>query len=176
MNMMSDHGADGIAERVSAESLEAASPMIWRACTRAKRNCSSESISTRLRPAVKRWALSAASIMWRMRTASSGRILDHGGAHHLVTEVAAEVAGGAQIDLPPSQQLEKLPRDSAKPYQPGCGGWLELNQQVHVAVGAASSLQRRAEQRKPPDVMAPAKSGERVFVGEQTLSRRSLLM
>ncbi len=37
-------------------------------------------------------------------------------------KIAAEVAGGAQINLAAIQQRRKLPRDSAEPDQSGCAG------------------------------------------------------
>src|SRR5208337_3666396 len=171
MYMMSAQGK-GMMERVSGEILDAASPMIWTACTTAKRSCSSVWISARSRPATKRSALSAASIMWRMRTASSGRILHLGAAHYLVAKIATEVAGRPQIDLPPAEQPGKLAGDARKSYQARRGARLELNQKIDVAVGPRDALEPRAEQGEAPDAMTLAERGQRRRVRKQGFGHR----
>jgi hypothetical protein len=51
--------------------------------------------SVRPRPDTKRSHASAASIMWRMRIASSRRILGRGCSQHLIAEVTAEILRSA---------------------------------------------------------------------------------
>src|SRR5208337_3729827 len=172
MYMMSTQGK-GMMERVSGEILDAASPMIWTACTTAKRNCSSVSMSARSRPATDRSALSAASIIWRMRTASSGGILHLGGAHHLVPKIAAEVAGRPQIDLAPAEQRRKLAGDARKSYQAGRGARLELDQKIDVAIGPRCALEPRAEQGEATDAIALTERGQGRRVRKQGLGHLS---
>src|SRR5437016_3916943 len=101
---MAIQGTEGVADRVSAETLEAASPMISTARTTAKRNMTSLSRSLRCRPSMNCPAVSAASIMWRSRMVSSGFILHLGRPYNLLAKIAAQVLGGAQIHLASAQQ------------------------------------------------------------------------
>ena len=66
-------------------------------------NTLSVSRSPRFLPVANCSTDSAASIMCRMRTRSSLRILDLRGANHLISEVAAKVVGGSQVNTPPSE-------------------------------------------------------------------------
>lgn len=77
--------------------------MISAALTSAKTSIWSEFKSARCRPLTKLSALSAALIMCKIRMRSSSGILHLGGAHHLVSEISAELLRGSQID-PPSAQ------------------------------------------------------------------------
>ena len=92
---------EGADTRVSRLTFEAASPKISAARTRAKRSMRLISSSARLRPETNRSHASAASIICRIRIASSRRILDRGGLQHLIAEVAAEILRCSQVDLPP---------------------------------------------------------------------------
>lgn len=49
--------------------------------------------------------------MWRMRIASSGDILHLGGAHHLVTEMAAQVLRRTQVNGARPQQGREVRLD-----------------------------------------------------------------
>jgi hypothetical protein len=135
MPMMRAQGTDGVAARVPGEILDAASPTIWMAWTTAKGSIVSSSRSARWRPAMNRCAVCPASIMWRIRIASSGVKLRLRGAHHLVPEIAAQVARGAEVDLAPAQKLREVDLDLGHRQQAGRGARFELDEQINVAVG-----------------------------------------
>src|ERR1700740_1980041 len=98
-----------------------------------------------------------ASAMCLMRTLSSRFILNFRRADDLVSEIAAEILGGAQVDLPPSEQRRKLKFDFGHREQAWCRTRLEFHEQIDVAVEPVGSFQRGTEQGQPPDAVAPAK-------------------
>lgn len=54
---------------------------------------------------------SAASTMWRIRTRSSGRILNLGESYHLIAKMSAQILSRAQIDSPAAKQRRQLGLD-----------------------------------------------------------------
>lgn len=72
-------------------------------------------------------------------------LLDHGGA-----EVSAQVLGRAQVHPAPDELLE-FEFDGGEPQQSGRATWLELHQQVEIAVGTQLPPECRAEQGQVSD-------------------------
>jgi hypothetical protein len=66
--------------------------------------------------------------------------------HHLVAEIAAEVARRPQIDFPPAQQLREVDLDLRHRQQAGRGARFEFDEQIYVAIGPVGAFERRAEE------------------------------
>src|SRR6516225_8115698 len=104
------HGMSAATSRVVALTLLAASPTISMARTSANTNIRSASRSLRTFPETKPHAVSAASIIWRSRTRSSGGKLDLGHAFDGLAEMRTEFVCSPQIYLP-AQQSRQLGLD-----------------------------------------------------------------
>ena len=95
-----------------------------------------------------------------MRMASSGCKLRLRRAHHLIAEIPAQVAGGAEIDPAPAEKPGQIDFDLRHCQQARGRVRFEFHQQVHIAVRPVGVFQRGAEQRQPPDAVAPANLGQ----------------
>src|SRR5262245_20615375 len=113
---------------------------------------------------MKRLAASAASIMWRMRLASSGRILHFGGAFDFVPEQPTEVAGGAKVDRPSTDNFGHLCLDRRQADQARLLAHLEFHEKVDITVRPRGALEGRAEHREPRYMMSSAHGGQNACV------------
>src|SRR3954470_13946862 len=86
-------------------------------------------------------------------------ILHLGAPQHLVANPAVEKLGRDEIDTPAVEKSRKLILEPDEPetrYMPG----LELYEDVDIALRTEVFPQNGAEEREPPDVIAPAEFGE----------------
>lgn len=52
------------------------------------------------------------------------------------SEVPAQLFGGPEVYLPPSEQGGKLAFKSGKPEKANRGSWMEFDKHVHIAIGS----------------------------------------
>ncbi|MCX7993726.1 MAG: hypothetical protein N2651_08675, partial [Fimbriimonadales bacterium] len=72
-------------------------------------------------------------------------------------EIAAQVARRSQIDFSPAEQLCEFPLQASNAQQARNMSFLELYQQIDVALGVKVAVKGRAEQREFSDMLLPAK-------------------
>ena len=132
----------------------AASPTISTSLVNASRRISSSSSALRDVPWEYRSAFSPASRRWASRTTSSGggiqqaRTCGHG-----IPDVAAQVAGRAEIDFP-AEQLGQLEFKTGQQEQTRDPSGLELDEEVDVAIWAQLATKRRAEEAQPANAVS----------------------
>ena len=83
--------------------------------------------------------------------------------------MSAQVLRGAKIDPPAVKEGGQLGLDASQPEQSGSGARLELDEQVHVAVGPGRTREIRSEQGQPADAVLPTHAGKRLRVAWEFL-------
>jgi hypothetical protein len=99
-----------------------------------------------------------------MRIASSTRILHLRGFDDVISKVARQVAGGAQIHLASPEQIRKLDLHGGDAQETGNVRRVELDEQIDIAVRARCPFKLRAEQRQAANVVSFAKPSDRGFI------------
>lgn len=129
--------------------------------------------SSRRRPRVNVMISLTASAMCRNRIRSPCFILHLGHADDFIAQIAAEITRYAQIDLSAADQFGQFQLDFGYGEKTRPCFRRELDQDVHVAVGAIGSLKHRPEQRQPGDKVTPAERVERGSIGKNLVMRNS---
>lgn len=102
-------------------------------------------VPERLPPASRRWA---------SRTTSSGGGIQHARTSgHGIPDVAAQVAGRAEIDFP-AEQLGQLEFKTGQQEQTRDPPGLELDEEVDVTIWAQLATKRRAEEAQPANAVS----------------------
>jgi hypothetical protein len=150
------HGTSGALSRVAAEIFPAASPMISMQRITANSVFLSYSNPTRVSPATKLMASSAASIMCSSRIRASGGVLDDGLTQNLVAKMMAQFAWRSQIDSPSAHHHRQFRPHFRKADQSRLHAALEFDWEVDIAVGIRRAPGMRTEKRKSPDMVVTA--------------------
>jgi len=81
--------------------------------------------------------------------------------NHLVAEIAGELTGSLQVNLP-ADQIAQVGLNSGDAEQGRRPVRQEFHQHIHIAVGAEIIPQNASEERQARDTVAPTELGDRV--------------
>src|SRR5690606_10259287 len=157
--MIDRQGIWGRSARVSWLTLAAASPIISSARVNAKANISSESRSSRLRPAANACAFRAASSISSRRVRSCLFIDDLCSPNHVVAEMPAQRTRCIEIDFSPKQFAEFV-LDLSKLQVAHLHTRCKLNKHVDVAFWSEGGRKYGAKQGETADTVSFTKIGQ----------------
>jgi hypothetical protein len=101
--------------------------------------------------------------------------LRFGRTYHLVAEIAAQVAGRAQIHWSSVQKRRQLSLNPSQADQAGLFPALKLDEKIDIALWSVGALEHRSKQRQAADVVAPTDGAQSLVVREQRLVHRRFL-